>query len=298
MKIVIVGQGAIGLLWYHKLSQHPDNQVALLCSADTKNIPDSLSFTNAKGTVLTKINHIQKEQLKQADIVLFCLKAYSFQQAFDDYLPFINKSTPIILCHNGMLAEEDLPKNKLLLSLLTTHASKKDNAFSITHTGLGSCDLGLLQGGTSQAQCQLITEALHQALPETCWYDDIKQKQWRKLAINCVINPLTAINNCDNGALTAPEYQEQIQAILKEFILVAKHFEQDFQLEELKALVLSVAKSTAKNCSSMRSDILNHRKTEIAHINGFIVQAAKRLNIPAPENTKLTQVIIALEQQN
>ena len=38
-----------------------------------------------------------------------------------------------------------------------------------------------------------ISDLLHTASPEIVWCDDILSKQWLKLAINCVINPLTAL---------------------------------------------------------------------------------------------------------
>ncbi|GLX79273.1 2-dehydropantoate 2-reductase [Thalassotalea insulae] len=298
MNIVIVGQGAIGLLWYHKLSLNPEHQISLQCSARSQPIPENLSFTDTHGKVQTKIVSANNKDLSNADIILFCLKAYSYQQAFNQYLPFIQQETPVILCHNGILAENEIPKDHLLLSLLTTHGSKRIKAFSVEHTGIGVNDLGIIQGKISNSQIELLTDVLNQALPETVWHEDINAKQWRKLAVNCVINPLTAINNCDNGVLTSAAFQPKIKAILLEVIAVAKHFKLNFDINELTSLVLSVAQQTATNCSSMRSDILNGRKTEIAQINGFIVQQGANLNIATPINSELTHAVNALAKDN
>ncbi len=238
-----------------------------------------------------------KKNLMHAELVIFCLKAYHYQAAFNDYLPFISPSTPLILCHNGMLMTESLPAQNSLLTLLTTHASKKHQAFAIEHTGQGTSDIGLLCGNLSAKTAKQLTKVLNNALPETIWSEHIQEKQWRKLAINCVINPLTAMNNCDNGAITRQKFLPDINAILSEFIQVAQAQQINFNLTELTALVLNVAQSTATNCSSMRSDILHNRPTEIAHINGFIVRLGKKLHIETPINYALTQAVTELSNQ-
>ena len=45
----------------------------------------------------------------------------------------------------------------------------------------------------------------------------------------------------------------------------------------------------------MRSDILQHRKTEIDYINGYIINIAKEAGIPVPENERLLQQVKDLE---
>ncbi len=48
-------------------------------------------------------------------------------------------------------------------------------------------------------------QALARALPtrrlEIRPVDDIEHEMWRKLAVNCTINALTAVHGCPNGAL-------------------------------------------------------------------------------------------------
>ncbi len=287
MNIVVVGQGAIGQLWYHKLKQQLNN-VSLLCSKNVTDFPAHLTLIEQSGQQQTcELKFATPESLSNADLVLFCLKAYHYQQAFIDYIPYIKLTTPIILCHNGMLNQQLLPQQHILLTLLTTHGCKKLKDFSVEHTGAGQNDLGLAQGSLTQQQIDNIVSTLDTALPVTCWHENITEKQWLKLAINCVINPLTAINNCLNGHLLAPEFDLVIDEILTEVLNLAKHQGIDFSFEQVKARVLAVAKSTETNSSSMRSDILYGRKTEIAQINGYIHQLGKRCHISTPINTQL-----------
>ncbi len=46
--------------------------------------------------------------------------------------------------------------------------------------------------------------SLQGVLPDVAWHNNIRAEMWRKLAVNCVINPLTALWNCPNGKLRHP----------------------------------------------------------------------------------------------
>ena len=135
---------------------------------------------------------------------------------------------------------------------------------------------------------------LNSAMPKVLFHENIMEKQWIKLAINCVINPITALNNIDNGEVLADKYSSDIEKILREIITVATACGINLIYDELIVLVKTVAKNTGKNCSSMRSDILNKQKTEVDYINGYIHKLGLEFNIATPENSNLWQQISAL----
>lgn len=288
MNIVIIGQGAIGLLWYHHLTKFSANSVSLLCSARVTEVPKYYIFTNIDNQrTSAPLNSANDSHLASADIILICLKSYQIQASVEALVPKIAAKATIIFCHNGMGVFRHSTIKQTALVLLTTHGSKIRNPFDVIHTGLGHSDLGLVHGTLEPALTNSITTCLSQALPTLTYSDDIKEKQWLKLAINCVINPLTALENIDNGQLLDKRFEKIIVEILHEVIAVAEHAQVYFELNQLKQLVMQVAKNTAKNCSSMRSDILKKRKTEIDYINGYIVTMAKKSDISTPTNQSL-----------
>jgi len=59
--------------------------------------------------------------------------------------------------------------------------------------------------------------------------------------------------------------------------------------------VLSVARATAVNRSSMGQDVDRRQQTEIDAINGAVVRFAEEANIPVPVNRTLTQLVKLLE---
>ncbi|GHF83201.1 ketopantoate reductase family protein [Thalassotalea marina] len=302
MNVTIVGQGAIGLLWYHHLSKM-DHQLNLMCSARAKNIPDEMHFFDIEGKATTsKIFQADIDSLASSNVIIFCLKAYQVIPALAQYLPAINQQADIILCHNGILPKELLiPWNNThrLYQLLTSHGCKKTGDFAITHTGLGQSQLGSIYGSklknASKSDAQLTAE-LHHALPDVSWHQNISHLQWLKLAVNCVINPITALENIDNGDILKTEYQQQIKTLCKEIATVAISQQINLNPQKLLELVYKVANNTAKNCSSMRADLIHQRQTENEYINGFIYRMSQEHHLPCPVNNALYQQIAEREK--
>lgn len=295
MNIVIVGQGAIGLLWYHQLSKNSNNRVSLLCSARITSLPPEILFTDLENqTTTTPLTLANNTALSTADVILFCVKSYQISAALTSIINHINAKTTLIFCHNGMGAVNHLATlSQPCYALLTTHGSKIITPFHAQHTGLGHNDLGLINSSlnTEVELEEQIVNTLAIALPSLTLSDNIKAKQWLKLAVNCVINPITAIDNVNNGQLLSEKYTTLIEQLLKEVIAVAACEDIRFDFNELKAKVLLVARKTAENCSSMRSDVLHQRPTEIDYINGYIVKLAKNNKISVPKNEKMVRQV-------
>jgi len=297
MNIVIIGQGAIGLLWYHHLAKISTNAVSLACSSRTKAIPSHYRFTDLdKQSALLPLTAANNTTFAEAELILVCVKSYQVSAAVQAFNNKITSEAVIVFCHNGMGAFDDISSlSQAACALLTTHGCKINRPFHAQHTGTGHNDLGLISGSVAASVRDNIAATLTQALPTLALTDNIKAKQWLKLAINCVINPLTAIDNIDNGQLLNDKYQQIVTALINEVIAVARLEGIKFEAKSLEAKVWQVATDTASNCSSMRSDILRQRKTEINYINGYLVNLAKKHGILVPENEKLLQQIKALE---
>lgn len=319
--IIVVGQGAMGLLWYHHLSQVNSNgkqKVSLLASDQALLIKGQLNSASYQFTRYQQKHangsqhksHIsyptsypliysQTTDINCAEVIILCLKSFHIADAIKKIAKDINPHCLVILAHNGMgtLAEvvKLLPSQQTILTMLTTHGSYRDAPLTVSHTGLGQSDIGLLAGELSLSQQLQLTRQLNCALPQVNFHQDIVKKQWLKLAINCVINPITAIENIDNGEINNEKYSEQINSLLTEISAVSQTESIDLVLSDLQLMVHKVAQATAKNCSSMRSDVLAGRSTEIDYINGYIHRLGQQHNIATPVNTRLWQQVLNLK---
>jgi 2-dehydropantoate 2-reductase len=131
---------------------------------------------------------------------------------------------------------------------------------------------------------------------------DLLQLQVEKLAINAVLNPLTALLNLPNGNLLYNPALSKVQRLLlAEISLVLRSLPEfegvpnvrmRFSPERLETLAISVAAKTAQNSSSMREDIRKGRATEVQYINGYVVKRGEEMGIKCVLNYMLMQLVL------
>lgn len=287
--IAIIGHGAIGLLWAHSLSAL-GHQVTLL-SHRLILPPTKQQFVTRDGKELINNLIFSHSFPESADLVLVTTKAYQVQSALSPHLHKI--SVPIVLLHNGMGAIDTLAidsQHQIILAT-TTHGALKNNN-TLTHTGLGNTIIGNYQNTNDQI-LEEWQQLLNNALPSVETHSNIKQPLLLKLAINCVINPLTAIHQCKNGELLNSSFQPQIDILITELQQVISKLDDDWPHSEisLKDIIMKVVKATSDNYSSMAQDVKYQRRTEIDSINGYLISQGHQLGINLIENNKLVAIL-------
>ena len=291
MKITILGCGALGQLWLSRLYQQGHDVQGWLrvpqpfCAVNVIE-PEGASFNRHLPTN-------DPEHLAQSELLLVTLKAWQVSSAVSTLLPKLNPRCAILLLHNGMGTQDELPaNNQPILQGTTTHAARHDGS-TIIHVAGGTTHIG----PTSPAAQSLshLAEVLHQALPDVAWHNNIASANWRKLAVNCVINPLTALYNCRNGDLQ--RYPEQIEALCREVASIMEMEGYHTSCEGLQQYVMEVIQSTADNVSSMLQDIRTQRHTEIDYITGYLLRRARSHGVTLPENARLFELIKRKENE-
>lgn len=291
MNITILGPGAIGSLWANKLSSAGHN-VALWGRDEVATL--SLQLDDLAPHTFANRN---AQALDNSDLVLVTVKAWQVQLALKELQPQINKDTIIVLMHNGMgtaPAVCQLFTDNPVVVATTTHGAYKPNKQQVIHTGLGHTQLGGVNA--KGQQCQFLEAVFNHALPEVAWNPNIQVVLWNKLAVNCAINPLTAIHQCTNGELAQASFQTIIDALINEVVAVMQAEGMSSTHQQLLQTVNQVITKTAANFSSMRQDVYHQRKTEIDFINGYLISVAAQHHIATPENSKLYQTIKQIEQ--
>lgn len=291
MNILILGPGAVGSLWATKFKLAGHN-VSLW--GRSSNSEQSLQLDDHPAINFSN-QHIPSVQ--SADLIVVTVKAWQVETAIKPLLPYINTDTIIMLMHNGMgtaqLIETKLADNPLIVAT-TTHGAYKASKEQVLHTGQGNTQLGGFNA--KGAQCDFLAEVMNHALPEVNWNPNINAALWTKLAINCAINPLTAIHQCKNGELAAPEFATKLANITYELVEVMNKEEIEVNFDSLHATIMQVVNATAANYSSMRQDVFHQRRTEIDFITGYLLQTAGKHHISTPENAKLYRHIKQIEQ--
>lgn len=301
-KLHIVGTGAIGTLLAAGAEKHGVAYARYPKPHST--LPETVKWSDAD-IVSLLAPAATPTCLSQNDVIVLPLKVYQLKNALETWSSYLENQPPVVLLHNGLggfeIATSILGENYPILLATTSHgALKAPNGKSATYTGLGKTQIGLphrsnaLKDEKHFPWVKQATSLLENALPPVEFVDDITRALWQKLAINCVINPLTALNNMRNGDVLLKEYDEIRHALCREFAMVAEQYGLIFSVQELEKNVLSVASLTAQNYSSMHQDIAMDRHTEIDAINGYIVSLANKKGISVPTHALMVDRVKGL----
>lgn len=290
MKITVLGCGALGQLWLSALEQDGHDVQGWLrvpqpyCPVNIIQL-DGKSYN--KNLAANDPMHLAESQ-----ILLVTLKAWQVYNALAPLLPKISPYCRIILLHNGMGSQDELPYvEQPLFQGVTTHAARHDGN-TIIHVAVGATHIGPTNSAAiGQSN---IAEVLHHALPDVAWHDNIMPAIWKKLAVNCVINPLTVIYNCRNGDLQ--KYMPHVVALVKEIAYVMEAEGYSTSSDSLLHYVTNVICMTADNYSSMYQDVLAQRHTEIDYITGYLLKMARKHGISLTENSHVFETIKRKEQ--
>lgn len=290
MRIAVWGGGSLGLLWSARLAGKFDR---LLVVTHTER---QASAINRAGIDLTTQAGEQKNlrvHAKQADligedapfdVILVMVKQVHLPEVFPLLQKAVHSNTQVLFFQNGWghqtLLEELSPVCQTYL-VVTTEGALKRGDQQVVHTGKGISRVGSFpekQAEPPSGLRELLAKDLFQ-------YDqNILQRVWEKLSINCVVNPLTAWYGIRNGDLLNPEYDQEKKAILTEVIHVASLEEIRLPEQKMWKQIHQVCRYTAMNFSSMLQDIQNKRPTEIDFMNGAIVRLGKQHRIETPVN--------------
>jgi 2-dehydropantoate 2-reductase len=122
--------------------------------------------------------------------------------------------------------------------------------------------------------------------------EDLESLVWGKLAVNAGINPLTALQQMDNGGVLAQEEARALAAAAAlEVAAVAAARGIRMPFEDAAQETLAVAERTANNRSSMYQDILRAAPTEVDAICGAVVREGEKYGVPTRVNWTLWQMV-------
>jgi 2-dehydropantoate 2-reductase len=165
----------------------------------------------------------------------------------------------------------------------STEGAFREGDFRVVYAGRGHTWLGV-QG--ERRTPEWLDDLQAADIPHQ-WTHNILAKLWRKLALNCAINPLTVLHDCRNGDLR--DWPHEVAGLCAELAELLRQAGQPEAAEDLHAEVLRVIDGTAANYSSMYQDVAQGRRTEIAYLLGHACAQAERLQLRLPRLDDLQQ---------
>jgi 2-dehydropantoate 2-reductase len=296
-RVGIIGAGAMGTLFGFHLAG--DCDVTLLDSnaAVLERIgKDGLTVNDQKAR---KVSIAQRPaDLFDSSVLFLFVKAVDTLRALRPFAGELNPATPVVSLQNG-IGNEDAIKTALggavpVVLGITTESSlttKPGRARSSEqgHTIVGSA-------GAAPATSRMVADLLTRGGLQASVVYDIRPHLWGKLVANAAINALSALLDCEAGALQRDANAAHLaEALAEEAAAVAAALKINLPFVNPWQYVTEVIALGADAKSSMAFDLESGHQTEIEHINGAVVAAGRRCNVATPYNDAMVRLIKARE---
>lgn len=292
MKVAVIGGGAIGLLtsyYFCKLgfdttvvTRTESQKQAILNKGITLKLNDSVGNESVNASVF------HEEVYKDCQLWIVTMKQYSLQQFFDRWKG-VEGLPEILFLQNGLGHLEKAAQflQTVILAGSVTHGAMRVSETEVIHTGQGKVVLGEWLGHSETLDKLPILEPQFPIEVST----DMTYILERKLLVNAVINPLTALYKVRNGVLLENKFFQAVtKNVFHEAVGVLQLSESEWKN------VQEVIQLTAKNESSMFRDLKNGHRTEIDAITGYLLDLAEQKTLDIPLIKFLHHSIAGLER--
>jgi 2-dehydropantoate 2-reductase len=304
MRTLILGSGAMGSIFGGYLWKA--GRLVLLVDTWQEHV----NVINEKGLTIEEPDgskmHLpvkavcRLEDIPPVDLIIVFVKSYQIENALSGAGSVIGPKTRMLTLQNGIGNAEKLSKfidaEKVYLGG-TSQGGRVVSPGNVKHTIAGHTYIGKLQG-TRDSYIKELEQLFNESGIPTTSLDHVYSVVWSKLIINIAFNAITALTRLRNGDLVeVEEGKKLIRMAVEEAVCVANAKGIQLNYNDPVRDCLEIGATTiSKNVTSMLSDVINKRRTEIEAINGALSAEAKLLGIPTPVNDTISLLMKILEK--
>jgi 2-dehydropantoate 2-reductase len=300
-RVLVVGTGAMASFFAARLQRHGDARVSM-----TGGWREALATISDRGvevedgsgswSAYPEVVPQGGGRLPVVDLILVLVKAHQTAGVAPMVGRALGPTSHVLTLQNGLgnceALEAAAGRHRVSVGVATVGATLLAPG-RVRATPTGSVALGA--GAAPPPRLLDLARLLEASGFEMSLERDVQRMVWRKLVVNCAINPLSAILGCLNGGLLESlEPRTTLLQAAGEVGAVAGALGIELGADPA-ALVLAVAERTAANRSSMLQDVTRGARTEIEALSGAVVREGQRLGVPVPVNEGLWRRIRALE---
>ena len=288
----ILGVGAIGGLFACRL-QSGGTDVTLLARDDAQPTRELIIKGEQEQRFQFPQQSLATDQ-QPIEHLLVCTKAWAVEAAIEAVAPRLSGASVVVLLCNGMgLAEAAAPLigEAQLVVGSTTSGCRRSGKGELIVSGEGRTQLGTLDASPTPTWLS----PWRQGVPDFEWETDIRSVLLAKVALNAVINPLTALRGVTNGELMQPPLRAITEEVIEEVQSLLRTADAREIASALPEQVRAVCDSTAANHSSMRVDLEGGKRTEIDAIVGWLLS---NLTPQPPSTPVLSELYSAVKERD
>ncbi len=293
MKIAVMGAGAVGC-YYGGMLGRAGHEVTLI---GRRRHVDEVGRTGLlletkefKGRVRMGAS-TDAEAVRGAELVLFCVKSTDTEAAGAQLGPHLDARALILSLQNGVdnaARLQSLLKQRVAPAVVYV-ATEMAGPGHVKHHGRGELVI-------SPEVAQWKDTFANAGVPVQI-SDNVVGALWAKLIVNCAYNALSAITQLPYGRLVQGEGVEGVMRdAVDECLTVARACGITVPGEPQET-VRNIARTMPTQYSSTAQDLGGGKRTEIDHLNGYVVRKGQALGIPTPVNGTLQTLVKLMEKR-
>jgi 2-dehydropantoate 2-reductase len=295
MKIAVMGAGAVGC-YYGGMLAKAGHDVVLIGR------PLHVEALGAGGLLLDTQTFTARVPLRAsteadavrgAELVLFCVKSTDTENAAREMAPYLGSDARVLSLQNGV---DNAQRLRALLrnevaSAVVYVAAEMAGPGHVVHHGRGELVIG--PAVLSDQQAHFFVEAGVVVNVS----ENVAGALWSKLIVNCVYNALSAITQLPYGRLVQGVGVTAVMSDLVEECLAVAERDGVRVPGDLWATVQLIAQTMPAQTSSTAQDLARHKRSEIDHLNGYVIARGRALDIPTPVNRVMHTLVKLLESR-
>ncbi len=301
MRICIVGCGAIGGLYAAHLAALPDADVWAYDASEDHVAAIAQGGLRLTGAVeLTA--HIQARTdartIPPCELGILATKGTATAAAIDATAAVFAPGGAVCSVQNGIGNEEIIAGRVARVMRGVTLPAGRIAAPGVIHVdALGPTWIGPFEPSpAAPAQVAGLAALLVRSGLDTRALEDARGAQWTKLLFNAATNPLCALTGLTHGELCHyPPTRHLAGELLREGQAVADALGIELDADPGE-LVDQAARVNPDHRPSMLQDVAGRRATEIATLNGGIVDAGRAAGVPTPQHEAVVALVRGLER--
>jgi 2-dehydropantoate 2-reductase len=242
--------------------------------------------------------------VRGARLALFCVKSSDTDDVARAMAPHLDREAVVLSLQNGVDNVERIRAQvpNVVFPGLVYVAAQMSGPGSVHHTGGGSLTIGQLKAyagddGSDRRLLEQIAALFAGAGIKVTISEAVEVDLWTKLVMNSAYNAISALTGSQYGRMVAlPEIRAVMADAVNEVVAVAAA--KGVRLPgDLVEQAIRLADGMPVTISSTAQDLLRGRRTEIDHLNGYVVREGEALGIATPVNRTLNALVKLVEQK-
>jgi len=229
----------------------------------------------------------------RVDWVLLCTKTQQTPLTAPWLTRLCDSSTRVAVLQNGIghvARVASLAKDARIVPTIVYYNGERLAADRVRLRHVAEHDLAVVDDADGRAFAQLLDGTPLRVLLS----HDFRTLAWRKLLINAVANPITALTSQRQAVFRRDDIKALCLAILDEAVAVARADGAELTEDEALRTLSTLLTYPPEAGTSMYFDRLAARGLEVEALTGAIVAAGQRLRIATPLNGALLALLRAV----